>query len=199
MSVHPRLQSLTELVERFLPFQQWGFTQNARFFGQSENRMVIHEKWAIPIVIYDSDYCRVKFLFDQEDRDFPLRVHYGRLHAPDDEWLMKWNGEDCYCWHDIYTALKFLDGNTPREALEKSHIRPEGLKEFRYVKRQDIDNQPEWDARIHAKFWGYYGNRLFELFDLRHPELWEQYTQFIKEYYNLQFRSDDNPRLDQIC
>ena len=198
MSAHPRLQSLTELVERFLPLQRWGFKQSVQFFGKSEPRIFIRpEKWGMPIVIYDTESCRVKFLFDEEARDFQLLIYYGRLHAPDDQWLMKWNGVDCYCWHSNYhLVLKFLDGITPREAIEKTSTRPEGLKEFKYVLGQDIN---ELDLRIHAEGWEYYGNRLFELFDLRRPELWERYTRFIQEYYDLQFRSDDNPRLDRIC
>jgi len=45
--------------------------------------------------------------------------------------------------------------------------------------------QPEWLTRIHSSIWEHYGERLFELFDIRHPELWEKYIDFLKEYDRL--------------
>jgi len=204
MSSDSRLQLLTELVERFLPFQENGFKQTSRFFGKSENGMVFREKWGMTVVIYDSDYCRVKFLFDSEKSSFPLSIYYGRLHAPNDEWLIKWNGEDCYCWHsDFEIALKFLDGIAPRDAAENYLLRPEGLKDFNYASGHDNNTQPEQMLIAHAKCWDYYGNRMFGLFDLRSPsELWERYVKFLKEYDSLTWThelQDRYLRMYQIC
>src|SRR5210317_121476 len=33
--------------------------------------------------------------------------------------------------------------------------------------------------------WEHYGQSLFDLFDLRQPELWKEYRVFLKEYYQL--------------
>ena len=77
---------------------------------------------------------------------------------------------------------------------------PEGLGEFRKLGLENTVDDIEYSLRYHAAIWDYYGNRLFELFDLRQPELWEQYTQFVKEFYDRHRHSPNiQPPLDKVC
>jgi hypothetical protein len=51
-----------------------------------------------------------------------------------------------------------------------------------------------------SKIWEYYGQRLFELFDVRRPELWEQFAHFIKEFHKIKrSNSYDYVAPDKIC
>jgi hypothetical protein len=60
--------------------------------------------------------------------------------------------------------------------------------------------QPEWLAQMHATIWRHYGKRFFELFDLRQPDLWGKYRQFLKEVYDIKGRSPRiKPPLDKVC
>jgi len=204
MSDDSKLQSLTEIVERFMPFDNWGFKQSARFFGDRPDRISSSGVEHSPTVIYDSPYCRVKFLIDTTGigRNMGLHVFYARLHAPTHGKLMNWKGEDCYCWHwDVHQLiLKFLDGNSPAEAVAKRGKDPEGLKEFRKLGLEKAIDDFEYPARYHTAIWTFYGDRFFELFDLRRPELWEQYVQFVREFYDKHRRSRNvQPPLDKIC
>jgi hypothetical protein len=59
---------------------------------------------------------------------------------------------------------------------------------------------PELTLAMHKSIWKTYGQNLFELFDLRRPDLWEQYRKFLKEYYDIKGRSPNiHPPLDQVC
>jgi len=50
------------------------------------------------------------------------------------------------------------------------------------------------------EIWEHYGKRLFELFDLRQPNLWEQYRGFLKEFYDIKGRiSFIKPAMDKVC
>ncbi len=46
-------------------------------------------------------------------------------------------------------------------------------------------SQPSKESEMHAIIWEKYGYRLFELFDLRRPDLWEKYSVFIKQVYDI--------------
>ncbi len=48
-----------------------------------------------------------------------ISIYYGRLHAPNEETTMIWNGEECHCWHRFELALHFLDGRTPEYASKR--------------------------------------------------------------------------------
>lgn len=54
---------------------------------------------------------------------------------------------------------------------------------------------------MHASFWEHYGQRLFELFDLRRPDLWDEYTRFVVEYRRLDGRKplSGYPSFEKIC
>jgi hypothetical protein len=69
--------------------------------------------------------------------------------------------------------------------------------EFRQKFRR---RQPEWLAQMNTVVWQHYGKRFFNLFDLRQPQLWEQYRKFLKEMYDIKGRSPNiKPPLDKVC
>ena len=195
------LHELAGLIERFLPVERWEFRKSAQFIG-SPYQAVLGSVTGSPVIVYDSEWCRVRFSVQRERHNDSLWVYYGRLHASNDDWVMNWKGEDCNCWHwDVHQLiLKFLDGNSPAEAVVKRGKDPEGLKEFRKLGLENTVDDFEYSLKYHAAIWNYYGNRLFELFDLQQPELWERYTQFIKEFYDRHRRSPNiQPPLDKVC
>lgn len=114
---------------------------------------------------------------------------------------MFWNGEDSRCWHRVEHPLHFLDRRTPAEAakLDYSHFLKTPFHEEE-IRKKFSRRQPEWLAQIHLAIWQHYGNRLFELFDLRRPDLWQQYRQFLKEVYDIRGRNPAiKPPLDNVC
>ena len=154
-------------------------------------------------IIYDSEWCRISLIWggwDPLDGN-SIHIRYGRLHAPNEKVTMLCNGEDSRCWHRVEHPLHFLDGRTPAEAakLDYSHsliapfYKEEILQKYRRL-------QPEWLAEMHVAIWQSYGNRLFDFFDLRQPDIWEKYRQFLKEVYDIKGRSPAiKPSLDKVC
>jgi hypothetical protein len=168
----------------------WGFKESYRS-AKSGN------------LIYDSEWCRVNLVWGGWDYGVgnSISFYYGRLHAPNEETTMIWNGEEGHCWHDFELALHFLDDRTPIDAarLHYSHSITDPFYEEKF--RQEYHRrQPEWLAHMHAAIWRHYGKRFFELFDLRRPDLWEKYRQFLKEVYDIKGRSPRiKPPLDKVC
>ena len=153
-------------------------------------------------LIYDSEFCRLKLFWDGWDHlnGNMIGIRYGRLHAPSDKVLLTWNGEECHCWHDVNHALHFLDSRTPAEAVKLIYSHPVIAPFFTEEIRHRIIHQADWLAEMHATIWKHYGERFFELFDLRQPNLWEQYRQFLKEFYDIKGRSRIiKPSLDKVC
>lgn len=187
-------QEMVQLATAFLPLEFWNFHLSAR----------IPQTYSI--VIYDSDWCRVKFMWHGKELYVgnTIGIYYGRLHALNDNTIMIWNNEVCHCWHRIENALRFLDGMSPREAVEDSNRRPRIMEQFQQSELgkslTGVRRQPEWLMRMHAAVWKHYGQPLFELFDLRRPDLWEQYTLFISEFYEIKgLIPDITPAEDKIC
>jgi len=176
---------LVQVLENVFDFQRWNFQET---FARIETE-------SSPYVIYGSEWCRVWFgLRGGDMHQAPeMSVYYGRLHAPDDGGFFIWNGEKCTAWHDVYEALYFLDGLSPKEAADKREVKyelPHVVEQFRQSELgkkllpggyQTIEGV----ARLHATIWEQYGQRLFELFDLRRPDLWNQYTQFLSDYHKI--------------
>lgn len=154
-------------------------------------------------LIYDSEWCRISFIWGGWDSSVgnSIYIRYGRLHAPNENITKIWNGEDCRCWHDFDYALHFLDKRTPADAAKLDYSHPitdpfyeEGFQQ-KFSRRQ-----PEWLAQMHIAIWQHYGKRFFELFDLRQPDLWEEYQQFLKEVYDIKGRRPYiKPPLDKVC
>jgi hypothetical protein len=194
-----QLENLIQLLERLLDFRRWNFQQT-----------YTHITASLPtIVIYDSEWCRVKFAVGGGDRygGDEMLVFYGRLHAPNDANVMNWNGEECFCWHQVFDALNFLDGLSPQEAVDQLRVKSEWprvaeqFKKSKLAKALSGQNHLEWVTRMEAAIWEHYGQRLFELFDLRRHGLWEQYTLFIHEYHRIKGTPviQGFPSRDKIC
>jgi len=187
---------MAQLAQTYLPLQKLGFKESARFITSSPN------------VIYDSEWCRVDLLWDRWEMysGNSISVFYGRLHAPDGSPKMKLEGEECYCWHTkmgTSRVLDFLDGLTPQMSVRSEEF-PRKIKQLRQSKLwRDLSGKrrdPELVIRMEVEVWMYYGSRLFELFDLRRPDLWEEYRRFLREYYDIKGRSQNiDPPLDKVC
>jgi hypothetical protein len=186
------IQEMSQVAESFLKLESWGFKESYRSAKPGK-------------LIYDSEWCRINLVWGGWDPlgGNSISIHYGRLHAPNEEATIIWDGEECHCWHRFELALHFLDGRTPENASKMIYTHPliqqyksSELGQSLAGKRR----QPEWLAREHATIWQHYGKRLFELFDLRRPDLWEKYRQFLKEVYDIKGRSAHiEPPLDRIC
>lgn len=154
-------------------------------------------------LIFDSAWCRISLTWGGWDQagGNNMHIHYGRLHAPNENVTMQWQGKECYCWHELDYVLHFLDGRTPTEAsiLDVSHPITDPFYKTE-ITQQFRRRQPEWIAEMHKKIWEKYGQQLFDLFDLQQPELWQRYQQFLKEVYDILGRdSDIKPPMDKVC
>jgi hypothetical protein len=114
---------------------------------------------------------------------------------------MNWNGEECRCWHDLDYVMHFLDGRAPADAVNLNRSHPITNPFYEDDSQQKFSRrQPEWLAQMHTAIWRHYGKQFFELFDLRRPDLWEKYRQFLKEVYDIKGRSPRiKPPLDKVC
>ena len=189
---------LLHLIEENLDLKRWNFRATFTKFMKTSNIKII----------YDSEWCRVKFMFSRQrfpDTD-ELSIEYGRLHAPNEEPFMVWNGEECRCWHQIWHPLYFLDGLSPSEFV---HIADE-LSQLPLVaenfRQSELGNNlrqeylPKYGIVLNSVLWKHYGQKLFDLFDLRKPKLWDEYRQFLKGYYRLLNRKTIyGPPRENVC
>jgi hypothetical protein len=184
------IEEMSRVAQSTLDLGPWGFREGYRSANSGN-------------LIYDSEWCRVNLLWGGWDYSVgnSISIYYGRLHAPNEETTMIWKSEECRCWHDFDYALHFLDGQKPTDAakLDYSHSITEPFYEDGF--RQKFNRrQPEWLAQMHVTIWRHYDKRFFELFDLRQPNLWEQYRQFLKEVYDIKGRRPYiKPPLDKVC
>lgn len=172
--VNKKFPEVIRTLEQYLNFKRWGFQMT--FYGVSTKFP--------PSVIYDSEWCRARFLMpipDWRESESTIHIRYGRLHALNDEELISYDGEECYCWHDIGLALEFLEGVAPQQAANKNFASQSVIKGFMDSIGPNL-RQLEWLTRTHSKIWDHYDQRFFELFDLRTPTLWKQYVEFVKEF-----------------
>jgi hypothetical protein len=183
-----------QMLKGCMNFDRWGFKQT--FYGTTTDFS--------PSVIYSSEKCRVMFLWhkgDVRDGYATITIRYARLHATVNHKFMLWNGQKFHCWHYVDLALSFLDDLSPHEAVEKQSKWPNVMQQFIELNKKQNFSQVEWKARMHAFVWEHYGNRLFDLFDLRRPDLWEQYKLFVREYYRLDpgVFNPNSPPPENIC
>ena len=175
-----KFQECFSILARHLNFEDWGFRQSYLQLGK------------YPTIIYDSECCRVKFAFDssgdQHDHRTFLRVYYGRLHAPNNDSFLLSGEEEYWCWHDDDFVLHFLDGISPEEAIKEKY-NPRAVAQY---KNSDLAtalynlSPAEWTAGIRAQVWKEYGQRLFDVFDLRRLDLWDRYKGFVNEMYMIE-------------
>lgn len=189
-SITPPSNEKEEMIENFVAciesnfsFKKWGFVKNNLFS---------HD------VIYDSDSCRVKFTLGVNY--YPMldtQIYYGRLHASDsNNNYMIWNGERCRCWHNLNLILPFIEG-----------IKVESVEEFwRNLKENlNLDFPPhdfiEYPLRFNSKIWGLYGNKIFDVFDIRNTDLWEKYSQFSNARHEFQIKKYNSTyrSAEKIC
>ncbi len=179
--VADRYSECIHLIQQYINFEKWGFEQTQ----VSQKYEYPHER---PQIIYDSEWCRVKFLYrsygEMYDQSDVLSILYGRLHAADMADSILWNGELHHCWHHISLALCFLDGMSTEEAAKALWNHPI-IAGYKKSKEMQNISQPSKESEMHAIIWEKYGYRLFELFDLRRPDLWEKYSVFIKQVYDI--------------
>jgi hypothetical protein len=184
------IEVMTHVAQTVMGVASWGFKESYQSAKPGE-------------IIYDSEWCRTSFIWGGWDYGGGNSIHirYGRLHAPSEKTTMFWNGEECHCWHDFNHALHFLDGHRAVDIVNQYFAHPVTdpfyEEEFRQIYRR---RQPEWLAQMHLTIWQHYGNRFFELFDLRRSDQWQQYRQFLKEFYDIKGRRPGTqPPLDKVC
>ena len=187
------LQEMDNLAKSYLSLERWGFKESIRFISTS------------PKIIYESEYCRVCLYWEgwEQNIGYTMGILYGRLHAPNDEISMKWQGVECRCWHHVEPALHFLDKANPQDAA-KMYYHSQTIHQFRIsnLGQSLAENrrQPEWLIRAHAAIWEQYGQLLFDLFDLRNPELWENYQSFIKDVFKVKrLNPNIKPPQNHVC
>ena len=191
-------RALVKLIEDNLDIKRWNFKLSFTEFN----------KMSVQKVIYNSPFCRVSFSFSRQrapEHD-ELNVYYGRLHAPNDGAFMDWQGQKCHSWHRLITPLRFLDGLSPQEASKQAKIYnqpPVGIKNFSTSKlgiKLKTEYHPKYVVVLQSAIWNHYGQKLFNLFDLQHPELWEKYRKYLKEYYELLgMESSYGPPYENVC
>ena len=192
------------LLERVIKFERWGFAQSHLHIAPD----------GPPYVIYDSQWCRVQFYLGGGAGDRysgpTMTVYYGRLHAPSEESIIVYEGERAWCWHRVEVALNFLDGLSPQEAVDQKKVKrqywpnvPTRFLETDIAKEISPGRHPspELMARMHSVIWEYYGQSLFDVFDVNKPDLWKRYTQYVTEYCRIfgYFQNPGLPAKDKVC
>ncbi|HNE06535.1 MAG TPA: hypothetical protein PLT08_18545 [Anaerolineales bacterium] len=160
-------------IEKELNLPRWGFEMIA---------LRLYPKY-MPRAIFQSKKCIVDFHWNQE-RSYTepfISTTYARVHAPLDDMFMIWNGQRHHCWHSDYWLLIFLDGLTPHQITSQGYPSPSILRDFH--KNNEESYIGELTAKMTLLKWNHYGDRFFNLLDLQHPELWEKYSCFLKEFY----------------
>ncbi len=184
------IEEMTRIAQSYLDVALWGFKESYRAAKPGN-------------LIYDSELCRVNLIWGGWDHQGgnSINIRYGRLHALNERATLIWNGEERHCWHRVEHVLHLLDGRSPVEAAKLNFSHPITDSFYESEFRQKFRHrQPEWLARMHSSIWQQYGKRLFELFDLRRPDLWEKYEEFLRQMYDMKGRNPNmKPPLDRVC
>lgn len=185
-------QYMSQLAHEYLPLDYWGFKES--YSSKSDE-----------CVIFDSQWCRIKFVWSGWEMygGNTISIYYGRHHASNNHATLTWAGVECYCWHREELALHLLDVHKPVDVAAMTNSHPI-IQEYRQSKLgQSLGNkrrQPEWLMQLMSVVWKQYAPQLFEVFDMRRPDLWDQYQKFLKEVYDIKGRSPNIvPPLDHVC
>lgn len=190
--------AIVQLIEDNLDFPKWNFKLSFKDFS----------KMSYQTVIYDSPYCRVSISFSRQrlPKYDELSIQYGRLHAPNEAAFMEWQGRECRCWHRRLDPLRFLDGLSPYESIMKDKMHKHSPKVVEEFYNSDIgirlreEYTPEYTLVLESLVWRHYGQRFFDLFDLRQPEVWKKYQEFLREYYQLKdMKASYGPPYENVC
>lgn len=180
---------LLQTAENYQPLKDWGFTLSTKHEGDPES-------W----LVYKSQWCKIR-IYHRKDfhqrglRDDSLDISYGRIHALDDSNIMEYEGQKYHCWLTSTAQnllFNYLDGQSPEEAMQYTP-RPQWFKDY-LAKIQDPDNPGESKLIYYQGYWEHYGLRLFELLDIRRPDLWDSYISFLKEYAKLESAKEEKKR-----
>ena len=199
-------EAFRAFLEEHLDFDRWGFKLSHYAYS---------ERLRTTSVIYDNPLCGVMFdlynvgHFPDEDE---LHAMYGRHHALNDDLTMPYEGEECFCWHySIRYPVQFLEGISPQEIISHREeiggiLLPSVLAELRQTndfKTLMREFSPKAAVIEEALIWDRYGERFFQLFDLRRPELWQEYRRYLKECYRLKpsihIPGDTSPLPYKVC
>jgi hypothetical protein len=172
---------LVNVITNHLEFAKWGFETQIFRSGTRES------DGTASTILFQSQSCKFEIVtFRDRPSDQPeIYFFYGRLHAPDTETVMLWNGKECHCWHNhlfLYVVLGFLDGLSPKELTTKEFAyQPDVMTNFERDASADWSKH-EYFAREHNTIWNHYGQRLFDVFDVRKPALWNQFTDYYQSF-----------------
>ncbi len=192
-------ENLIEFISQHLDYTTYGF-------HTSYHDLERHN----PYVALDSEWCRVSFTLDMNrpyEQDM-LKVRYGRVHAPNEQFVMEWEGKSCWCWHKYIHAVFFIAGITPEETVDMMSRRdyPNVVQEFfdsKLASQYHKEYRPKYDLHLHKTIWEHYGQRFFEVFDVRQFDIWEQFKFFVKEIFRIKGRTSlpivDLPPSYEIC
>lgn len=164
-----------------LPLESFGFHRSY----SDEKRLILNSGW-----------CRVRFFADWEAHpyahytgQYKLLIFYGRLHAPNHSLEMEWQGERCKCW-------LFLSFDHVLEFINETFFKSQkpSYADFDNIIAERIEKSADAISRslaFEAEIWKHYAPELFYLFDLRRPELWEQYRAWLKARYIAEGRKEE--------
>ena len=177
---------LVQTAENYQPLKDWGFTLSAKQEGAPVS-------W----LVYTSQWCKIKIHhrrdFHQQVREDSLNIYYGRVHALDDSPTMEHEGQMYHCWLssvDWFLVCAFLDGQSPEETFNTIISRPKWFEEY-LANAPESKNEGEARLIYHKGYWDHYGLQLFELLDIRRPDLWDRYINFLKEYARLKYAKEE--------
>ena len=90
------IHEMLRLAQNFSNLSAWGFKESFRSVKGRE-------------LIYDSEWRRISVVWGGWDPlgGNSISIYYGRLHAPNEDVKMIWNGEECYVWHRFEHELHF--------------------------------------------------------------------------------------------
>ena len=171
---------LINRLEKFLVFKRWGF--NIAYMELQPNY----------VVVYNSTRCRIRCYLsvDKRDGEF-IGISYGRSHAPNDSLYLDWQGEKQIAWHQFVIGYigPFLDGIPPQEMAKTEKEQRYRYKSiagelFEKSGESDMLKGTEWAMGFEGSVLNYYGDRLINLFDMRHPEYWEDYRCYLRGLYD---------------
>jgi hypothetical protein len=183
------IKEMTRIAQDILQLGRFGFVETYHSAEPGE-------------LIFDSAWCRISLTWGGWDQagGNSMYIRYGRSHAQDEGTTMHWNGEECNRWHDIDHPFNFLDRLRPAGVVKRFYSHPVTDPFYENEMRQKFHRrQPEWLSAKHLAIWKHYGNRFFEIFDLRRPDLWGKYQLFLREFYDLKGRRVGTvPALDKV-
>lgn len=186
-----KFSELIQTVENYQPLKDWGFTLGAKQVGDPES-------W----LVYKSQWCKMKIHlrrdFHQQMSEDTVTIYYGRVHALDHSPTMGHEGQMYSCWlrsGALDLACSFLDGQSPEEAFKSRFDIPQWRRDS-FARAKESENEVlrmpgGSNLEFEKALWDQYGLRFFELLDIRRPDLWDGYINFLKEYAKLEYAKEE--------